>query len=222
MTPSNPEFQKTKDGSLTIFSDRFQESYHSYYGALTESIHVYIEAGLRHRFSQTEVPLRVGEIGLGTGMNAMLTLQAAEQENRKVSYVSIEAYPIPLEMIQELSRESWADSRFEKMMNTPDGEIIELGSCFQFSWHHDFWPESAPFQQLDVLFYDAFSPNTQPELWNLNACQKAWDCMAPGGILVTYCCKGDVKRNLKEVGFKIKKLVGPPGKAEMLRALKLA
>lgn len=221
MTPSYPQFQKTKDGSLTIFSDRFQESYHSYYGALTESIHVYIEAGLRHRFSQTEGLIRIGEIGLGTGMNAMLALQAAEQEEREVSYVSIEAYPIPPDMIRELSAESWADHRYQTLMDTQAGETIKLGDCFQFCWHHASWPESAPFQQLDVLFYDAFAPNTQPELWDLNSCRKAWDCMAPGGVLVTYCCKGDVKRNLKEVGFKIKKLAGPPGKAEMLRALKL-
>lgn len=221
MTPSYPEFQKTKDGSLTIFSDRFQESYHSCYGALTESIHVYIEAGLRYRFSQTEGKIRIGEIGLGTGMNAMLALQAAEQEKREVSYVSIEAYPISKDMIRELSSESWADARYEQMMTSCEGAEIELGDYFKFCWYHNLWPESTPFQQLDVLFYDAFSPNTQPELWDLNACRKAWESMAPGGVLVTYCCKGDVKRNLKEVGFKIKKLAGPPGKAEILRALKL-
>jgi len=221
MAPSYPEFQKTKDGSLTIFSDRFMETYHNEFGALTESIHVYIEAGLRYRFSQSEGLIRIGEIGLGTGMNAMLALQAAEQEKREVSYVSIEAYPISKDMIRELSTESWADARYAQMMTSSEGAEIELGDYFKFCWHHKLWPESTPFQQLDVLFYDAFSPNAQPELWDLNACQKAWDCMAPGGVLVTYCCKGDVKRNLKEVGFKIKKLAGPPGKAEMLRALKL-
>jgi tRNA U34 5-methylaminomethyl-2-thiouridine-forming methyltransferase MnmC len=221
MTPSNREFQKTKDGSLTIFSERFRETYHNEFGALTESIHVYIEAGLRYRFSQSDGLIRIGEIGLGTGMNAMLALQAAEQEKRKVSYVSIEAYPISKDMIRELSSESWADARYEQMMSNSEGVEIELGDYFKFCWHHDLWPESTPFHQLDVLFYDAFSPNTQPELWDLSACRKAWESMAVGGVLVTYCCKGDVKRNLKEVGFKIKKLAGPPGKAEMLRALKL-
>ena len=221
MTPSNPEFQKTKDGSLTIFSDRFQETYHSLFGALTESIHVYIDAGLNHRFSQTQGPLRVGEIGLGTGMNAMLALKAAEQGKRMISYVSLEAFPISPDAILELNSESWADSRYQKMMSTPEGETIELGEYFRFCWHRVLWPESVPFSQLDVLFYDAFAPNTQPELWDLNACSKAWDCLAPGGVLVTYCAKGYVKRNLKEVGFSVEKLAGPPGKAQMTRAVKL-
>jgi tRNA U34 5-methylaminomethyl-2-thiouridine-forming methyltransferase MnmC len=221
MTPSNPEFQKTKDGSLTIFSNRFQETYHSMHGALTESLHVYINAGLRHRFYQTEGLLRVGEIGLGTGMNAMLALQAAEQENRMISYVSLEAFPISPKAIQELSSESWADYRYQKMMNSTEGETIELGDCFRFSWHSVQWPESSPFSKLDVLFYDAFAPNTQPELWDLNACRMAWDCLAQGGVLVTYCAKGYVKRNLKEVGFRVEKLAGPPGKAQMTRAVKL-
>lgn len=221
MTPSYPQFQKTKDGSLTIFSEQFQETYHSQYGAVTESIHVYIEAGLRFRFSQTEKPLMVGEIGLGTGMNAMLTLQLAENEKRNVSYVSLEAFPVSNEAIRELCTESWAGSRYKDIMTTPEGETAKFGHYFQFCWHRVQWPEFAPFQPLDVLYYDAFAPNTQPELWDLDACRKAWECLAPGGVLVTYCAKGYVKRNLKEVGFEVEKLKGPPGKAEMTRAVKL-
>jgi len=222
MATSFLDFQKTEDGSLTIFSKQFQETYHSRHGAITESLHVYINQGLIYKMRQKDGPLKVGEMGLGTGMNAFLTMQAADKEKRSVFYSSIEAFPLQKAEINRLKTEAWVGENgiYEKMINAADGQKLDLSPYFQFECHHRFWPQTNPFQNLDLLFYDAFAPGSQPELWDEVAMKNAWDSLLPGGVLVTYCAKSYVKRILKQLGFTIERLKGPPGKLEMTRATK--
>ncbi len=222
---------KTNDGTLTLFSEKFQETYHSRHGAMTESIHVFIENGLKFWASQQPVTngtnhdkviVKVGEIGFGSGINAMLSFQFAQRNQIRIEYAAIEAYPISesskLDLLAEY--QSFDSDVFSKILNQSQAQKIEINPNFSFVWFEEKWPETNPFSDLDVLFYDAFSPNTQPEMWDEKAMQTAFDCLKSGGILVTYSAKGYVRRNLITAGFKVERLPGPPGKFEMLRGLK--
>jgi len=213
--------QKTIDGSLTLFSDVFQETYHSRHGAITESLHIFIENGLRIKLSENQI-LKVGEIGLGTGLNAMLSLRFAEENKQKIDYFSIEAYPIPEECKSQIcdSYSYLGLENFEKLLEQKPNLEIDISPTFRFQWFHLKWPEQNPFSELDVLFYDAFAPDSQPELWDELAMKQAYSALKLGGILVTYCAKAYVKRNMKAVGFEVERLKGPPGKLEMTRATK--
>lgn len=212
---------KTDDGSLTLYSDIFQDTYHSRHGALTESIHVFIENGLAYK-ANSQQTLKVGEIGLGTGLNAMLSFQFAQRNQIRIAYSAIEAFPISNEIKTELiaDYQIFNSEIYAQILQQTATGIIELASYFSFQWFENKWPESQPFTDLDILFYDAFAPNTQPELWDEKAMNTAFSVLKSGGILVTYCAKAYVRRNLIAAGFKVERLPGPPGKFEMIRAVK--
>lgn len=201
-------------------------SYHSKYGAIQESRHVFIESGLYYKaLQQREVA--VLELGFGTGLNALLTYQEAERHDWRIFYEAIEAYPIDLQTANQLNYSVLLDA-------------ISLSAVFNFlhqaAWevpheissHYTFQKTKKDFQQLDyqqqfdIIYFDAFAPNAQPELWETPLLQKLYDALRPNGILVTYCAKGSVKRNFKTVGFQVEALPGPPGKREMTRCTKAA
>jgi tRNA U34 5-methylaminomethyl-2-thiouridine-forming methyltransferase MnmC len=215
-----PEIFLTGDGSPTFFSSRFNENYHSRHGSLTESLHVFIRQGLEKKRSEKEGIIRVGEIGLGSGLNAALAFQFAVEKGVFVEYRAVEAYPLLPGMLSEFAQKLPFElvDFHSRLMTLPAGKIQSLENNFSFSWSAHVWPAPAVFKELDVLFYDAFSPDKQPELWTPEAFRTAFESMEPGGILVTYCAKGYVRRNMEEAGFQTERLPGPPGKREMLRA----
>jgi len=217
MNPAIPI--KTKDGSHTLFSEAAGEHYHSVFGAVQESEHIFVRAGLEAKQTFPKV-LQVLEIGFGTGLNALLTLKWAEDNHQPVQYLGIEAFPLTETTLKQLNYAEMMHiepSLFLKMHRgitqkqiTPYFSLQVFHEKFQ-----DFLPEKNRFH---VVFFDAFSPDSQPEMWVEEGFIKLHDTLVSGGLLVTYSCKGSVKRALKAAGFSLEKLPGPPGKREFLRA----
>ena len=211
----------TEDGSPTLLSGRFGETYHSRRGAVAESTHVFIKEGFDWA-SEGKSALRIGEIGLGSGLNALLTCYHAEQRQISVDYHAIEAFPPDPEILEAMTFGDWNTSPglHQMIMQNPEKKVLECNSWFRFSWTKAVWPEVNPFENLDVLYYDAFAPNCQPELWNLDALKAAHIALAEGGAFVTYCAKGSFRRDLKSLEFVVKRLPGAPGKWHMTRGVK--
>jgi tRNA U34 5-methylaminomethyl-2-thiouridine-forming methyltransferase MnmC len=222
MSKASFEIQKTADGSVTVLSGNFGETYHSVNGAITESQHVFINAC----YKIVDVnPVTVLEIGFGTGLNAFLTLLEAEKEKREVYYSSIELFPIPSDIYKNLY---YSD-------NCLQGKVDEFLLLHQSDWekevaitgHFRLTKRNADIavfdfglEKYDVVYFDAFSPNIQPELWTKEIFNRIFRSMKSGGVLTTYCAKGEVRRNMQNAGFIVERLSGPPGKREMLRAVK--
>ena len=210
----------TGDGFPTLYSAHFNEIYHSRHGSITESKHVFILAGLEQKRSEGIDEIRVGEIGLGSGLNAAMAFQYSIENEVNIDYQSLEAYPLPQETLAEFNEKLPAalQSFHSRLMLLPSAELHSPEPHFSFRWSKELWPAEQIFEKLDVLFYDAFSPEKQPELWTPEAFRLAFNAMNPGGLLVTYCAKGYVRRNMELAGFVTERLPGPPGKREMLRS----
>ena len=213
----------TEDGSHTIVSDKFGESYHSRHGAVQESRHVFIAAGL-HEQAKQRSQLRILEFGFGSGLNAALTWQwAREQIDCSIHYTALEAYPISIDLAQQLNYSSQlALPDFLDLHHAPWDEAIPLSDSFTLEKVQQEFEKYDPSHQFDLIYYDAFAPSAQPELWQEPLLAKVFAWCALGAILVTYCAKGSFKRALKAVGFEIEGLPGPPGKREMTRAVREA
>ncbi len=214
------EIQLTEDGSHTLFIPEMNEHYHSVNGAVTESIHVYIQAG----FNQcTKKEVRVLELGFGTGLNALLTCLEAEQKGCMVHYTALEKFPLDDETIQYLNYGAIhikASSIYPTLHTCPWGNPEKITPHFSLTKINiDFadYEYTGPF---DVVYYDAFAPDKQSEVWTPELFRKIYASMNPGGILTTYCAKGSVRRMMQNAGFKPERIPGPPGKREMLRANK--
>ncbi|VAW26211.1 tRNA (5-methylaminomethyl-2-thiouridylate)-methyltransferase [hydrothermal vent metagenome] len=217
MKPGKPV--KTKDGSHTLFNEKAGEHYHSVFGAIQESEHIFIRAGLEG-YKNLENELRILEIGFGTGLNGLLTLNWAEKHHQHIQYTGIEAFPVMQSTLKELNYPVLlhVDSTiFMKMHSSSERRQILsfLSLHVLYEKLRDYHPASNRFH---VVFFDAFSPDSQPEMWTEEVFVKLYNALVPGGILVTYSCKGTVKRALKAAGFRLEKLPGPPGKREFLRA----
>lgn len=217
----------TQDGSHSVFSEQFGVSYHSKYGAIQETQHVFIDAALRYK-AVVKKDLKILDIGFGTGLNALMTLTESEKRNLNIVYHGVEAFPLNEEQIYQLNyteelklKERYAEA-FQKMHDLEWGEAHQLLEKFEFTKHLCTFQEIDFKDYFDIIYFDAFAPNAQPELWEADLMQKMYDALQMEGVLVTYCAKGVVKRTLKEVGFEIEKLKGPPGKREMTRASKLS
>lgn len=216
---------ETGDGSHSLYVAHLDEQYHSRHGALQESLHVFIEMGLR-AVPNPEVPLRILEIGFGTGLNALLTL--AFMSDRPLRYATVEAFPVSAEEAGALNYVSLLEAEHPKAgewfewLHAAEWEAWQdaAGIGFQlFKTKADIADFEAP-EPADLVYFDAFAPNKQPELWTEDMFRKMAGKMAPGGILVTYCAKGAVRRAMQAAGLEVERLPGPPGKREMLRATK--
>lgn len=216
------ELVETGDGSHSLFVPALDEQYHSRHGALQESRHVFLQMGWTPVVAEldAETPVRVLEIGLGTGLNALLTLQAADRE---VWYTGVEAYPLTGEEVAGLNYPALtgvaeAPAQFAALHAAPWGVWTEVRE--QFFLHkmqaqiEDFELESP----VHLIYFDAFAPNKQPTLWTEDIFARMYNMLLPGGRLTTYCAKGDVRRAMLAAGLFVQKCPGPPGKREMLVA----
>ena len=214
---------ETQDGSHSIFSDTFGVSYHSKYGAIQESMHVFIHAGLLHALERKS-EIAILDIGFGTGLNALLTYAETIKRGFKAHYEAIEAYPISAKEVNQLNYPQLLDETladvFDQLHKLDWGVKHHLSPGFSFQKNQILFQEIQYDQAFDVIYFDAFAPNAQPELWEEDVLGRMYDALKPEGVLVTYCAKGAVKRVLKGLGFTVEALQGPPGKREMTRAVK--
>lgn len=220
----------TEDGSVTLYVPELNEHYHSVHGAIQESIHIFIRAGIdyyRQNHSgniSPERPIHILEAGFGTGLNAYLTLIYAKEQQIAVRYHTLEKYPLTDEEIATLNYPEQTESQgrewFDALHACPWGEEQQLLPSFYFCKHHQDFRDTDFSSQFDIVFFDAFNPDVQPHLWTAEVFGRFHQALRPGGVLVTYCVKGIVKQALRQVGFTLKRLPGPPGKREMLRATK--
>lgn len=216
------EVQLTADGSHTLFVPEMDEHYHSVNGAVQESQHVFIEAGLHHLGRKTVTIL---EIGFGTGLNAFLTLLDSAATQSFVRYYSFELYPLRTEVVEALNYGEiiCADKKetFRALHTAKWNQPVKITEHFTLNKiEGDSNREKLP-EGIDLVYFDAFAPDKQPEMWNQEIFNKLFAAMNPGGILTTYCAKGVVRRMMKEAGYTVERIPGPPGKREMLRATKL-
>ena len=215
---------ETEDGSHSLYSEEFQVSYHSKFGAIQETKHVFIEAGLKYK-AVLKKELKVLDIGFGTGLNAFMTLLEAEKKGLQVDYTGVEAFPVDWDTAQklnypELTGHPEKQDDFHKLHGDNWGETIKYSDTFTGTKLKKKFQDLNFESQFDIIYFDAFAPGSQPELWEGDVMQIMHNALVKGGILVTYCAKGDVKRTLKAIGFEVEKLLGPPGKREMTRAIK--
>jgi tRNA U34 5-methylaminomethyl-2-thiouridine-forming methyltransferase MnmC len=213
----------TEDGSSTFFSKEFSEHYHSAFGALGESRHIFIDAGLEF-ISEARKKTNILEMGFGTGLNALLSYDYATTNCLRLNYFGVEAFPIDIQDAKKLNYPEILEINpavFLKMHS--DGNLeYKVSKYFHFMKHIGKIEDVLLREKyFDLVFFDAFSPDSQPDLWTKDIFLKINRSLKKGGILTTYSCKGLVKRNLISCGFSIKKLPGPPGKREFLRATKI-
>jgi tRNA U34 5-methylaminomethyl-2-thiouridine-forming methyltransferase MnmC len=212
------------DGSHTLFSERYGVTYHSRFGAITESAHVFVAAGLRHK-AAVQRDIAVLEAGFGTGLNAFMTWLEAERRNLNVNYLGLEIAPIGETEAKALN---YAEALGVAERSDDFGALhrLDWGIPHALSEHFTFEKQATPIQAFeadavfDVVYFDAFAPQAQPELWELPVFERFYRALKPEGLLVTYCAQGEFKRRLKQAGFAVERLQGPPGKREMTRALK--
>lgn len=208
----------TGDGSFTLRSAALGEPYHSLHGAVAESMHVYIRNGL---LSTGKRQLDVLEVGLGTGLNALLTALECRRAGLEVDYSALEPHPLPARMLESLGHVATVaggNGELHRLMDQPAGAWTARAAGFRFRWDRMRVQELDAEQSFDVVYYDAFAPAVQPGMWKLDVFQRVFRAMRPGGVLVTYCAKGDVRRTLLEAGLQAVRLPGPPGKVHMLKA----
>lgn len=213
---------ESQDGSTSLFSEKFEVSYHSKYGAIQESKHVFIGAGL-HPMVIGRSQVSVLEMGFGTGLNAYLTFLEADRLEVKINYTGLEQFPIPTEMVAQLNYPEKVEKErdaFEEIHEREWGRPHQLSDYFSLQKIHSSIQEAKLTDKFDVIYFDAFAPNVQPELWEEDMMSKCFNWLNNGGALVTYCAKGAFKRTLRSVGFQVEALQGPPGKREMTKAVK--
>lgn len=207
----------TADGSSTVFIADTDVSFHSRHGAVQESMHVFIQAGLLPALAKKQT-LKIFEMGFGTGLNLLLTINTlASYPEHSVWYHAVEKYPLPPEIIAQLEFQGIDHDLIDSVHHSESGSIDHV------SWKVHRNLDLLNFHstdKFDLVYYDAFAPAYQPELWTVDVFSKLFNMMQSDATLVTYCAKGQVKRNLKAAGFVVENIPGPPGKREMTRALK--
>lgn len=211
----------TSDGSQTILNEVLGSTYHSRHGAVTESEHVFIEAGLKKKFASEPKSLSILEMGFGTGLNALLTFRTVQSAVVRVNYEALELFPVPTEIWHnyQLPNElAGLENVYRRMHQTSWNEAAELADGFSLTKHQVSLLSFNPETTFDIVYFDAFEPETQPELWTQEVFARLFSWFNPGGVLTTYCCKGDVRRAMLAAGFLVEKLPGPPRKREMIRA----
>lgn len=213
----------TEDGSHSLQSSRFDVTYHSVHGAIQETQTVFIDAALNYKAAQQQ-ELSILGIGFGTGLNAFMTYLEAVKQGLSIHYIGVEAYPIDMETAKQLNHPALLqvphlEQDFLALHQSQD-TTIQIAPEFTFCKHINRFEALDYNNQFDIIYYDAFAPNAQPELWEADILSKMYQALKPTGVLTTYCAKGVFKRCLKSVGFTIEALPGPIGKREMTRAVK--
>lgn len=219
-------FLVTDDQSHTLFSERFKATYHSTRGAMSESKHVFIQNGLQFFYEQSNSKeISILEIGFGTGLNAFVTYLFAKERGLKINYHTIEAFPVAITEAIKLNYTNGFSEHEKVIFNQMHlqewnraGEILNFFSLIK---HLGLLEEFESQQKFNIIYFDAFSPSEQPELWTEAIFKKMFDLLEDNGVLVTYCAQGLMKRNMKSVGFKVQSLPGALGKREMTRVLKV-
>lgn len=212
----------TKDGSHTIFNSRIGEHYHSTFGAIQESEHIFIQAAL-DVFREKQKTLDILEIGFGTGLNALLSLLWADKFDKHISYYGLEAFPVSYKTALSLNYHELlkTDQSLFLSLHRQINGALKISDNFSLEKEVNTLENAVfPIEKYNIIYFDAFSPEAQPELWTTDIFTKLFTTLKNGGVLTTYSCKGSVKRALKAAGFTIEKLPGPPGKREFLRATK--
>jgi tRNA U34 5-methylaminomethyl-2-thiouridine-forming methyltransferase MnmC len=213
----------TNDGSSSIYIPELNETYHSKNGAIQEAYHVFINAG----FSQiNKNSINILEIGFGTGLNAFITYLEAKKTNTQINYIGVEAYPVSheeikvLNYVQELNAKS-EQGVYDSMHHLDWGVENEISPQFKITKRKQLFQDINDIECYDLIYFDAFGFSVQPELWSEEIFQAMYNSLLIKGVLVTYACRGSIKRAMLKAGFKVEKLPGAPGKREMLRATKI-
>ena len=220
----DPRLVVTADGSHSFLLPTLGEHYHSTNGAIVEARTVFIRYGYEHAIAYRTAHLRILEVGFGTGLNALLTWQRNRHEQLAVSYTALEPWPLTSDLIAQLNYgeflEKPAGEIFAAMHGSEWGRQKLIGERFSLVKQRIRLEEFDPWGLYDLVYFDAFSPAVQPELWTPSVFGQISNYLSPGAVLVTYCAKGTVKRSLKAAGFALESLPGPPGKREVSRATK--
>ncbi len=214
----------TGDGSNTLFHPDFNEIYHSRHGALTESMHVFIRSGLDLMADRKSIS--IFEVGFGTGLNCLLTC-LNKPVSLAIDYHGIDNLKIPVDQLEnvnftKLSGMEGADKVYRQIIAAEWNTSVALSDEFRLTKHEGSLFDFTSFPAIDLIYFDAFAPTAQAEMWETAVFQKLFDSCNPGAVLVTYCAKGQVRRNMQAAGFSVERIPGPPGKREMLRAVKMA
>lgn len=224
MKEATVELKITLDGSTTLYAPAFGQHYHSVHGAIQESMHVFIQAGLQD-ILQDHDQINLLEVGYGTGLNALLAY--LYRQDTTIHYTGIDAYPVPASVALTLN---YADQinidggveMFKRMSHSPWDQREDLEPDFSFLKLHCMLEDFQSEDRFDLIFFDAFSPNAQPELWTEDIFANLYAHCNPGAVMTTYSAKGSIRRAMVAAGFTVEKLPGPPGKREMVRAQKSA
>jgi tRNA U34 5-methylaminomethyl-2-thiouridine-forming methyltransferase MnmC len=215
--------QKTIDGSDTLYSIEMNESYHSLNGAVQESKHIFIEAGL-HQIKKQDI--RIFEVGFGTGLNALLTWEDALKNNLNIKYDAIELFSVSNTTIKSLNYQMFvpdlsADAFLDLHKAPWNTQQMLESNCFYLNKIKGDFTAFNFTNKYDLVYFDAFAPDKQPQMWEENLFHKIFDALNDNGIIVTYSAKGEIRRRLLRCGFKVERIPGPPRKREMLRAIKI-
>lgn len=221
-----PSIKKTADGSHTLFRDDLDEAYHSYHGAVQESLHVFIKEGWKKAAPKSPGEIHVFELGYGSGLNAYLTMAFAETEGVPTVFRSIEKFPVHPDSLRQLDYESIDvlapfAGKIDEVIGLSWDELHEVSPYFKLEKiYGDILDYRSEKETCDVFYFDAFGLRAQSELWDKPIFQVAYDLLKPGGILVTYASNGAARRAMTKVGFIVDRIPGAPGKREMMRAEK--
>ena len=215
----------TKDNSHTVYSEKYKAHYHSLFGSVEESTHVFISAGLYKTYRKGLEHISIFEMGFGTGLNAFLTLLDAEHLKLSINYDSIESDPLDKSITQDLNYDyllstNKSEDRLSQLHTSAWNQEISIGAQFKLRKLRGLIDEHQFDRTYDLIYYDAFAPSSQPELWTENIHRPLYEALNPGGILVTYCTQGAFRRMLQGLGYGVERLNGPGKKREMLRATK--
>lgn len=210
---------KTTDGSFTLYSEKYKQFYHNISGAITESLHIYINLGLKSFYQKK---INILEIGYGTGLNALLTFKHNFDLQNNIFYHGIDNNIIPKDLFSSLNIVNFFDfnNKIIEDFYFKGSEDIFIDSNFQLRKQlidfNDFIPQTS----YDLIYFDAFSPQVQPDMWSEKNLTKLINVLQHNGVFVTYCVQGKIKELLRSLGMEVKRFNGPPGKRHVLRATK--
>jgi tRNA U34 5-methylaminomethyl-2-thiouridine-forming methyltransferase MnmC len=224
--PSHLHIITTADGSNTIYNALVGENYHSRNGAVQESRHVFVRAGLQYFLENTATEcntVSILEVGFGTGLNFLLTADFCTQQQIALQYTGIEAYPLTADMISRTGYEQYIPAPvWESFLQNYSASLsadVQLIDNVQLQIAATALADFSSTVKYDVIYFDAFAAVSQPEMWDEEAITHTLKFLKPGGVFVTYAITGNLKRTIKALGLKVQKVPGAPGKREMLRAI---